>query len=304
MTAYLAGIDGGQSSTTAVIGDACGRIVGRGRAGPADEINAGHESTRLHDALHGALQAARTAANLAGNTAFAAIVAGISGYEGRVYGKKPELPTQRLLLVHDALIAHAGALDGAAGVVAIAGTGSVVYATGGARPWLAGGWGYLFGDEGSAFWVARETLSALMQRADRGEDAGDEMRVAGEFFNAPTLRALGRAFYAGEISRERLAAFAPTAMRYPAGRAIAERGADALGATVRAALAAGATPTVTFVGGMFADARFREALARAIRSAFPATHFVAPKYEPSIGALALAYQEAGFGPFAEIRERT
>ncbi|HKE37033.1 MAG TPA: BadF/BadG/BcrA/BcrD ATPase family protein, partial [Candidatus Baltobacteraceae bacterium] len=128
MTRYVAGIDGGQTSTAAVIGDERGRVVGRGVAGPADEVGQGADSTRMHDALSGALRAACKGAGLDAGTHFEAIVAGVSGYEGRVYGKMPQLPAARFVLMHDAPIAHAGALAGEPGVVVIAGTGSVVYA--------------------------------------------------------------------------------------------------------------------------------------------------------------------------------
>ncbi len=300
MSSYVAGIDGGQSSTTAVIGDRNGRIVGRGRAGPADEIGAGPDSSRLRDALRAALSAAREHAGLPRGVSFAAIVAGVSGYEGRVYGKAPELPTAREVLVHDAPIAHAGALAGKAGVVVIAGTGSTVYATGGPQPWRGGGWGYLFGDEGSAFWIAREALEALMRRDDASAPASEEVRAACDFFGLPSLRRIARGFYAGEVSRERLAAFAPAAMALPAFREIANRGADRLAAMVRLSLEAGAAPAVAFSGGMFADVRFSERLAAGIREAFPAVTMIAPKYDPGVGALMLAYREAGLGPFPEI----
>jgi len=46
----FAGIDGGQSTTTAAIGDGT-RVLARGRGGPADEVGAGPDSTRLRDAL-------------------------------------------------------------------------------------------------------------------------------------------------------------------------------------------------------------------------------------------------------------
>ncbi len=59
---------------------------------------------------------------------FAAIVAGISGYNGTQRGRPPQLPSERVKLMHDAPIAHAGALGGRPGVVIIAGTGSVIYA--------------------------------------------------------------------------------------------------------------------------------------------------------------------------------
>ncbi len=112
MTLLFAGIDGGQSSTTAVVGDETGRVLGCGKAGAADEIGVGKESTRLRDALRGALREACAAAGItAGVTRFESIVAGISGYDGRVYGRAPELPARRSLLLHDTPIAHAGALS-------------------------------------------------------------------------------------------------------------------------------------------------------------------------------------------------
>jgi N-acetylglucosamine kinase-like BadF-type ATPase len=290
----FAGIDGGQSSTTAVVGDETGRILGCGRAGAADEVGAGPVSTRLHDALRQALSDACSNAGLSTDTWFEAIVAGVSGYEGRVYGKSPELPATRVLLVHDALIAHAGALAGKAGVVVIAGTGSVVYATGEQFDCTTGGWGFLFGDEGSAFWIVREALAALMRRQDeRCEPPTDEMQAACNFFGLPSLRRIARAFYAGELTRDRLAAFSTTALGFESFREIADRGADRLAARVQSSIEAGAAPAVACVGGVFGDARFKERLVTAVRMAVPQACFVDSKYEPSTGALLLAYREAG-----------
>jgi N-acetylglucosamine kinase-like BadF-type ATPase len=59
----------------------------------------------------------------------------------------------------DAQAAHLGALDGQAGVLLLAGTGSIVIGRGISGPWRrAGGLGPLLGDEGSAFWIGREWL--------------------------------------------------------------------------------------------------------------------------------------------------
>ncbi|HEY2475477.1 MAG TPA: BadF/BadG/BcrA/BcrD ATPase family protein, partial [Candidatus Cybelea sp.] len=215
MSLLFAGIDGGQSTTVAAIADEAGRILARGRAGPADEIGAGPSSTRLHDALNAALGDACARAGLDPECGFAAIVAGVSGYESRVYGRKPEFRAQRFTLLHDAPIAHAGALAGGPGVIAIAGTGSVVYARderGSER--TLGGWGPFFGDEGSGFGIVREGLANVM----RGHDAGScerESAAACAFFGVRTLRELARAVYAGEVTRDKLASFAPAALRFP-----------------------------------------------------------------------------------------
>jgi N-acetylglucosamine kinase-like BadF-type ATPase len=295
---YVAGIDGGQTSTVAAIADESGRVLGHGRAGAADEIGHGENSTRLRDALRDALNEARTNARLPADTRFAAIVAGISGYEGRVYGKEPQLPAKKLLLVHDAVVAHAGALRGNPGIVVIAGTGSALYWSDAKHQRTAGGWGYLFGDEGSAFWLVRESL-ALMMRAqdDRSTDVSRETRMACEYFGKASLREIARAFYAGEISRHRLASFATEAAHLAAFREIAGRGADRLATLVRSAIAAGAPPVVACTGGMFDDKWFAERFASGIRTA--GVHLVEPAHPPEAGALLLAYREAGM-PVPEL----
>jgi N-acetylglucosamine kinase len=295
VSALVAGIDGGQSSTVAAIGDETGRVLGRGRAGPADEIGQGSESTRLREALRGALDAACRAAALPQSARFDAIVAGISGYDGHVYGRAPELPSDRVVLLHDTPIAHAGALGGRAGVIAIAGTGSVVYGRDD-RGWSCtlGGWGYVFGDEGSAFGIARDSLAMLMRAQDERDASLEEAsRAACAYFGADSLRALVHAFYKGGIARDRLASYARHAMRSDAFAAIVDRGASSLATLVGAAIAAGAPARVSLVGGVFADAAFRSRVEREIRDAHPAAEMVAPRYEPECGALLLAYREAG-----------
>jgi glucosamine kinase len=293
---YVAGIDGGQSSTVAVVGDERGRILASGRAGPADEIGAELASSRLHDALRAALDDARARAGLPVETIFAAVVAGVSGYRGRVYGRAPALPAERFLLMHDAPIALAGALAGEPGVVVISGTGSVIYACDAhANAQTLGGWGFLFGDEGSAFWIAREALALLMRAHDEGAGAfSGETRAACEFFGVRSLRELAHAFYHGALARDRLAAFAPAVLRFDSLQAIADAGAGRLAALTRRAIEAGALPaTVALTGGTFADPGFRERVSARIREAVPGVQIVPPRYEPAAGALLLAYRELG-----------
>lgn len=71
----------------------------------------------------------------------------------------------KVLVVNDArlVLASAGLDDG---VACVAGTGSIAVGLRGAREERAGGWGYLLGDEGSGYWVAREALRELSRRSD------------------------------------------------------------------------------------------------------------------------------------------
>lgn len=79
------------------------------------------------------------------------------------------LPGCETLVQNDTRIAFDGAMAGAAGVLVLAGTGSMGWASrnGAADPHIrVGGWGDAFGDEGSAFWIGREALALASQSLD------------------------------------------------------------------------------------------------------------------------------------------
>jgi N-acetylmuramic acid 6-phosphate etherase len=77
------------------------------------------------------------------------------------------LRTERVAVTSDAVIAHAGALDGKPGVVLIAGTGVVALAIGadGALR-TADGWGPWLGDEGGGAWIGTAGLRAALRALD------------------------------------------------------------------------------------------------------------------------------------------
>jgi len=77
---------------------------------------------------------------------------------------------------HDAFIAHHGAFEGEAGVMVTAGTGSIAYGRNDdGDETRAGGWGWLLGDEGSGWWIAREAVRAALAQ---WEGSGPETRIS------------------------------------------------------------------------------------------------------------------------------
>ncbi|MFF2315185.1 N-acetylglucosamine kinase [Arthrobacter sp. NPDC058097] len=81
-------------------------------------------------------------------------------------------PGARIHVDHDTrIILAAGSLT--AGTVLISGTGSAAWAKAGdGREARAGGWGYLLGDEGSGYAVARSAVCNALQDSDDGLPAG------------------------------------------------------------------------------------------------------------------------------------
>ncbi|WP_434993163.1 N-acetylglucosamine kinase [Arthrobacter sp. Ld5] len=97
-------------------------------------------------------------------------------------------PRAAVDVVHDTrLILAAGGAH--TGIAVIAGTGSVAWGTtSDGREARSGGWGYLLGDEGSGYWVAREAVRRALHRYDTGQapDALDAAVLALNGVDTPT----------------------------------------------------------------------------------------------------------------------
>ncbi len=216
--ALLLGVDGGGTSTVARLADPEGRVLGRGHAGPSNIKAVGAEVARA--SLDGAIRAAFADAGH-GPGPVAACCLGLAGFDRPddkrwLEGWAGESPwSGRLLLVNDGdLVVAAGTPEGW-GVGVIAGTGSIAVGRGrDGRPARAGGWGHLFGDEGSGYAIA----IAGLRRAARHADGRDRARAAGpDPLSARLCEALGigdasdlvSAVYRPGFDRTRIAALAP-----------------------------------------------------------------------------------------------
>jgi N-acetylglucosamine kinase-like BadF-type ATPase len=309
MPRYFLGVDGGQSSTTAIIGDETGRVLGVGKGGPCNHVGAAQGLAKFVDAINTSVGAACTAGGLAAATVrFASACLGFSGGPadkqailGRILG------SDRILVTDDASIALSGALAGEPGIVIIAGTGSIAFGRNGAgNTARAGGWGYLFGDEGGGFWIVREALRAAL-RWEEGWGSPTALRailldaVAGWNSGARDINDLMHRCYTPEFPRPRIASLA-LLVNYAAenGDPVAQKIlSEAAGELARLALAVrrqlfGPLEPVrcACTGGVFHSrtlrARLRDALQR--ESGLVVS---APVHEPAMGALLEAYRAAG-----------
>jgi N-acetylglucosamine kinase-like BadF-type ATPase len=307
MTQYFLGVDGGQSSTTAIVADEEGRVLGIGRGGPCNHVGASEGRAKFIAAVQSSLHAACTQARLhAADVRFASACLGFSGGPADKQSILSEiLASDRTLVTDDALIALSGATAGEPGLVVIAGTGSIAFGrNGNGRTARAGGWGYLFGDEGGGFWIVREALRSAL-RWEEGWGAPTSLRgLLLDTGSARSVNDLLHRFYTKEFSRSRIAILAllvnqaaeagdPGALQVldDAARELA-----VLAAAVRRQLfQAGEQVLIAYVGGVFRSrilrARFRQRIEREGPSrAMP------PLYDPAAGALLEAYRTVGLHP--------
>ena len=78
MPGLFLGVDGGQSSTTALIGDENGRVAGFGRGGPCNHVRASEGRAKFLNAIGGCVRAALEQAGVA-RAEFEAACLGFSG---------------------------------------------------------------------------------------------------------------------------------------------------------------------------------------------------------------------------------
>ena len=90
---------------------------------------------------------------------------------------------------NDMVCSWAGSLACADGISVIAGTGSMAYGEYAGRQARCGGWGELIGDEGSAYWIAREGMN-LFSRMSDGRVAARPAARAGARAARPRRRSL------------------------------------------------------------------------------------------------------------------
>ncbi|WP_104140197.1 N-acetylglucosamine kinase [Arthrobacter sp. ZGTC131] len=196
VTDRVLGLDIGGSKTHAILADDGGTgfgVNGPGGAGldgggsgldghAASECTAGSANIASvgPEAAASALEeiAVRLGAGNPGSHGIGTVVAGAAGADTRDGRDRlaallsRQFPGARIRVVHDTrIILAAGGL--AAGTVLISGTGSAAWArTADGSEARAGGWGYLLGDEGSGYAVARSAVRNALSEHDGGLPAG------------------------------------------------------------------------------------------------------------------------------------
>lgn len=159
-------VDGGGSKTLAIVLDEDGIERGRAVTGPSNY--AVGEGDRVVTNITAAVEEATAAAGTP--AALAALWVGLAGIDRPGAREAIEARLAHLAgsvrLTNDAQLLF-GAFPDEAGIVLIAGTGSIALGQDGAgRTARAGGWGYLIGDEGSGYDLGRRAIRAAAKAAD------------------------------------------------------------------------------------------------------------------------------------------
>jgi N-acetylglucosamine kinase len=212
------------------------------------------------------------------------------------------LPADVVVVTDDAAIALAGATAGEPGIVTIAGTGSIAFGRNADRRTArTGGWGYIFGDEGSGFDIARQALRAALRAEEGWGPPTALMRTLLDATGSADANGALHRFYTPDWPRSRVAALAPLVDEAAvAGDAVAcdilhnaAQQLAVLTSSVRQQLWQPGEPArVAWTGGVFRSRILLERY-RCLVELEDANRAGPPEYDPATGALIEAYRAVG-----------
>lgn len=288
---WLIGIDGGGTKTDAALCDETGRVRVRRTDGPTNPTSVPKETVAKR--LEGLLDT--LTAPLGGRKAqIDGCFVGVGG--GGIAGNRVFLancltcllPGARALANgSDSVNALSSGIGIGDGIVAIAGTGSSVFARVGGMMHQTGGWGYLLGDEGSGYDLGRRALVAALRALDGRGPETVLTRLCAQKLGMPVTQAVAGIY---EKGRAFIADFAPLLLEArDLGDSVAsEQAGQAVGCLCEAIRVAGArldapVKPVVMAGSVWQSGGFVETRARDLLG----EHFrlIRPTLPPLYGAI-------------------
>ena len=164
---YVLGIDAGGTKTVCFLADERGHVLAESHGGGANLQASGE--LEVEKVLHQVMEETLDSRDIRPD----AICLGIAGVDRPSDAQSVQSIMRRIgfktrvVVVNDALVALVAGAGQQAGVVIVAGTGSIAYGVDASRhACRSGGWGYLLGDEGGGFWIGRAALAAVVRQFD------------------------------------------------------------------------------------------------------------------------------------------
>jgi len=309
LSQFVIGIDGGGTKTAAIIANLNGNILAQHVAGPSNFQMMGVEK-----AARVVVSLIRECCDSVGCIPknIRATTIGLAG-AGRPEDKKRMVDglrrltaskrntLRRVRIESDALIALEGAFKGGAGIILIAGTGSIAFGKDEkGNIYRTGGWGRILGDEGSGFFIGKHAMTVVCRHLDGRSAPTLLTAMVAKKFGLKSSTDIISAVYKDNMN---IAAIAPLVFEAAkkgdaAASEIIQLSSVELTEHVRALvmkIQGGKTETVrrkiplSFIGGLIAEeTSLTRALRRQISNSFPNIDIVEPMAPPVYGAVLMA----------------
>ena len=187
-------------------------------------------------------------------------------------------------LYSDAYAAMLGALAGEDGILMIAGTGSIALAKVGDETFRCGGFGYRYGDEGSAYSIGKALISRALKEADGRLDKSIISDLVMNYFDNIGINMVATS----DFSRDKIAGLAAAASKYVENsesvRDIFLAAAKEISLHIKAIgknFESGKRIRLSYIGGVFKS----EYIIECIKEMNQGIELVAPIYPPEKGSI-------------------
>jgi len=291
------GIDGGGTTTRAIVIDENLEVLGRGEAGSSNHYSVGLQRLAQHvqEAVNGALNSAGVSIDDVGSWGLGLAGACTPTEQTLLHESLAPLAAGKTLIVdEDAAAAQAGAFAGGAGAVSIAGTGANCFGLNerGARA-RADGLGPLLGDRGSGYWIGEYTLRAICRANDGSGPDTVLLKAVLQQLKIASVDELVQLVYRPDFERDRIAALFPTVVRGAAtGDGVAQQILEAAGRelaiTAQSVLQKLEIARVAVSGGVLQrDTPVRASFEATLREAIPDVQVQEPQHDAAVGAALL-----------------
>jgi N-acetylglucosamine kinase-like BadF-type ATPase len=306
------GVDGGATKTSCVLADEKFGILGVGLAGSSNYHVVGVEEAQKSVAL--AIKRA-IPPNLKKNIDVCCF--GMGGLNTKRDKKvisgfiKPLVAARKHIFVNDVVIAFYAATCGEPGIVIVAGTGSIAYGVNKeGKEGVAGGWGWLIGDEGSAFYIAKKALMSASKAYDGRGKPTSLVELFCNHLKISKFENIISKIYE-EMKPRDLASLAPLVTQAAqkgdeVAQKILEDAARELALTVKALserLNMKGRFTVGAAGGVFKSQPVWRFFQSEVQKQVPGAELTKPLEYPVIGALIMGFRDQKVMVTPEVREK-
>ncbi len=298
-------IDGGGSRTRCLAIARGGQVLGTGESGASNHLLV--DASTVVESVEKAVNTALSQHDRAHVVCVSAGFAGVD-YDGRGRDEIGHL-LERIgfgpwLINGDMVNALAGAIGNQPGVLAVAGTGSVILGVGlnGERV-KVGGWGPIYGDEGSAYRIACQSLrAAAMAYDERGPETTLSIALTRELgvsdFRDTVTRIYGEKREPHRIATLCRVAYEAATSGDETARDIFRQAGRELAAgvgTVIQRLNLTTGPLVSWQGSVLRECTIvRDEFSLALKDHFPGIVIRAPRFSSVVGAYLLACDSLGW----------
>lgn len=314
---YVLGIDGGGSKTVCILMDEACQIISRGQAGASNYQSIGVEAAFLsiQAAIHTAINTALKVINSITIKAICLGLAGVSRPEDIAVVKKIvealknshnlpiiwDLTSANIVICNDALIALVGGIGDAVGIVVAVGTGSIVFGCNQqGEIKRVGGWGYILGDEGSAYQIAVMGMQAALKAYDGRGKMTRLVEDLQQHLGLSTIEDLIEVIYRRGWGVQQIAALAPIVdLAAASGDDVANKIIDdtvtelvkATSIVINTIFSSNSVLEVVTTGSVWRGrCNIHQRFTTSIVQQFPLVKVIFPRHEPAYGAALLALE--------------